>query len=199
MSAQKNMNWKNLCCVAIESFNLQGCLELLGLGEKQVGQQLRCGWQPWKWKLHPSIDPDFWSPILFTKKHGQFLGSVWLGMEDTTRNRQTWHESLDFFWAHLSLERSQDDCCQVRLAGWFGRSMYLPWIPAFYPFQMLGKLPVGKGKYVEHAPSDGNMMGITGYRCVGYNLASHMMFMYPCLKKLQQIFMCGLSTKACNC
>lgn len=42
MSAPKE-TWIGKTSVAWQIFNLQGCLELLGLGEKQVGQQLRCG------------------------------------------------------------------------------------------------------------------------------------------------------------
>ena len=107
---------------------------------------------------------------------------------------------LFFFCAHLSLETYQYDCWQVGLAGSVGRSTCLAWFPAIYPFQMLGKLPVGKWKYEENVQGHGKMMGITGYRCVGYSLANHMMC--HCLKKLQRIFMCGqywtFSTKACN-
>ena len=60
---------------------------------------------------------------------------------------------------------------------------------------------MGKWKYEENVQGHGKMTGRTGYRCVGYSLANHMM-MCHCLTKLQRIFMCGqywqFSTKACN-
>ena len=130
MSAPKE-TWIGKTCVAWQIFNLQGCLELLGLGEKQVGQQLRCGKELVKVKT-ASFDRSWFLIAYPFHKETRTIFGFWLmkGMEHTIRKHmvQTWHESLDFFGAHLSSETSQDGCWQVDLAGWFGRSMCLVWI-----------------------------------------------------------------------